>query len=141
MTFLIIEDSPSMAALHVRSMLQKEHRLIVVSTIRSAMESAAVLHPDVILMDLGLPDSMPEQTVEAVADLKKASPDSVIAVCTGFLTTSIEARARELGVVELAKKDETFTNGMDIVQRALQKKDCTMDDVLSAGEELLGEAI
>lgn len=140
MTFLIIEDSPSIASLLVRSMSTGGHRVVVTSMLSDAMETARALQPDVIMLDLGLPDSIhPDRTVEKIPEFKEASPKSAIVVFTGYLTEAIHNRAHELGAHVVQKKDETFTEGMDLVRRAIHKQNATMNDILAAGSMLVGE--
>lgn len=140
MTFLIIEDSPSIASLLVRSMSTGGHRVVVTSMLGDALETAKTLQPDVIMLDLGLPDSIhPEKTVEKIPEFREASPKSAIVVFTGYLTDAIHQRAHELGAHVIQKKDETFTEGMDLVKRAIHNKNTTMDDILACGSMLIGE--
>lgn len=142
MTFLIIEDSPSMAALLVRQMAKGGHRVIVTSTLGDAMDVAALMQPHAMIVDLGLPDSpSAENTVEAIPKLKEKSPESAIVVLTGYLTDAIKQRAYELGAHAVQKKDDSFKDGLELVKLAINKKNCTMSDILTCGSMLLGESI
>lgn len=139
MTFLIIEDSPSMAALLVRQMAKDGHCVTVVGTLADAMQFAASLKPNAILLDLGLPDSpSPEGTLDAIPDLQKAAPEAGIAVLTGYATEAIREKAAIVGAHLVQKKDDTFTDGLDLVKQAIHKKNCTMGDILACSSMLAG---
>lgn len=139
MTFLIIEDSPSMAALLVRQMAKDGHCVAVVSNLADSMHFAASLKPDAILLDLGLPDSpSPEGTLDRVPDLQKAAPGAAIGILTGYATEAIKEKAAAVGAHVVQRKDDTFTNGLDLVRQAISKKNATMSDILACSSMLAG---
>lgn len=138
MTFLIIEDSPSMAALLVRQMARDGHCVAVVSNLSDSMNIAASLNPDAILLDLGLPDSPnPENTLDSIPVLQKAAPNAAIGVLTGYATEAIREKASAMGAHVVQKKDDTFTDGLDLVKIAIHKKNCTMSDILATSSILV----
>lgn len=138
MTFLIIEDSHSMAALLFRQMAKDGHCLTFVGTLSDAMNIAASLNPDAILLDLGLPDSPnPESTLDSIPALQKAAPKAAIGVLTGYATDAIRDKAAAVGAHVVQKKDDTFTDGLDLAKAAIRKKNCTMSDILATSSMLV----
>ncbi|MFI5214167.1 MAG: response regulator [Gemmatimonadales bacterium] len=53
---LVVEDEPPMQRFLHNALSSHDYRLVEVGTMREALEQAAGRHPDVILLDLGLPD-------------------------------------------------------------------------------------
>jgi two-component system KDP operon response regulator KdpE len=53
---LVVEDEPPMQRFLHNALASHDYRLVEVGTMREALEQAAGRHPDVILLDLGLPD-------------------------------------------------------------------------------------
>jgi two-component system, OmpR family, KDP operon response regulator KdpE len=53
---LLVEDEPDQRAAITRALAALGHRVVEASTGAAALEMAAVLRPDVVLLDLGLPD-------------------------------------------------------------------------------------
>jgi two-component system KDP operon response regulator KdpE len=53
---LVVEDEPPMQRFLHNALASHDYRLVEVGTMREALAQAAGRHPDVILLDLGLPD-------------------------------------------------------------------------------------
>ena len=68
-TILIMEDDPYQSRLMQRLLERSDYRILIESNGESGLRAAMLSHPDLILLDMGLPD-LDGQTV---AGLLKAS--------------------------------------------------------------------
>lgn len=104
MNILLVEDDDGMCILITRLMKGFE------APVRRArdwteMERTLLEGPaDVILLDLGLPDSSTPTTLSRIRNLKMQHPDTAICVVTGS-THVTEQQAREAGADDYIHKD------------------------------------
>jgi len=78
---LIIEDDRDYCELVERALRLEGFDVRTAGTLREGMEAMAAKHPDVVVLDLGLPDSPIDETVEAVK--KKSGSSTAIVVLSG----------------------------------------------------------
>lgn len=113
---LIIEDQPEEAANMARLMgglLQVETQ-----TTPSLALSKAILRawkPDVVLLDLGLSDSGPAQTVEAITDMSKERPIVVVTSQRGIEADNIRKQAMRNGARNFVQKDHIGIGGWQML--------------------------
>jgi DNA-binding NarL/FixJ family response regulator len=114
---VLIVDDHSMVAESLRRVLEREDDLDVVGvapTARDAVEIASEQHPDVVLMDLGLPDA---DGVTAAARILDALPDTKILILTGRGSDAVVAEALQAGCVGYLEK----TSSVDRVASAIRQ--------------------
>lgn len=76
---LIVDDNASFRAV-ARALLEKEFRVVgEAGSVAEALERAAVARPDVVLLDIGLPDG---DGVSACADLQAVVSGAAIVFCS-----------------------------------------------------------
>jgi CheY-like chemotaxis protein len=100
MSVLIIDDDEPLIEV-LRAWLG-DRPIRVAHSLAAAREELAQHSPDHILLDLGLPDSTPAQTVERIKTLKLLSPRAVVIVVTGW--PGHEAAARAAGADGFVQK-------------------------------------
>lgn len=88
-TILIIEDNPHNARLMRRVLEAHQWRVLLAEDGETGLEMALSEHPDVILLDLGLPD-VDGQSVAGMLKQPDALPNTPIVVVTAW--PSEEAR-------------------------------------------------
>ena len=101
---LWVEDQLSWADPYARLMLKPEalkshydFDIKIVETLAAARRAVAVETFHVILLDLGLPDSTTESTVEALPELVKVWSPTPIVVITGSVTADLNQKCIALG--------------------------------------------
>jgi DNA-binding NarL/FixJ family response regulator len=95
-TVLIVDDHPLVRS-GARIMLKDPGIEIIgeAASGRESIQQAATLHPDVVLMDIGMPDM---NGLEATAAIKRDRPETAVVILTGvssrnFIRSAIEAGA------------------------------------------------
>lgn len=115
---IVIDDHPIVVQ-GVRTVLEREPSIQLSGDARSAgcgVELARRLQPDVVLLDLRLPDADFRETVNA---LRTAAPVSKILVFTAYTGPTSVAMAMEAGVDGYVLKDVSESDIRDLVRRAV----------------------
>jgi len=79
-TCLVVEDAPGQAANLVRTLQLEGHEVAQAGTLAQALASCRELQPDVVLLDLGLPDG---DGLDAIPELIRLHPLTRVVVLTG----------------------------------------------------------
>jgi CheY-like chemotaxis protein len=94
---LVVEDQPDIAQTWVWLLQGLGHEVETACDGPTALRAAEVRHPDVVLLDLGLP-GMSGYEVAAQLRQIKASPRPVLIAVTGFGEDAHRLRSYEVGV-------------------------------------------
>lgn len=98
----------------------KKHQLVHVETLAACQAQLGTGEPDIVLLDLNLPDSRGIETVETVLSETSGQP---VVVLTGLKDEQIGIRAIEAGAQDYLRKDElTATLLGRTVRYALERK-------------------
>lgn len=101
MTILVVEDDKLMGELLERMLEPLGVKVILVKELSLGfIEMTRVPPPDLIILDLGLPDSQSPDTVNRIPEIQKLNPNAPIIVLTGNTEEKIEQAARALKVDE-----------------------------------------
>jgi two-component system, HptB-dependent secretion and biofilm response regulator len=105
---LIVEDNDDCRQLQTIIIRRLGYEVIEADNGAAAIDEALAAHPDLILMDLGMPKMNGE---DAIVELKNNSStrDIPIIVCTAFVLGPRVARARDAGAVEILHKPYHFS--------------------------------
>lgn len=103
---LIVEDTPENMYLMTYLLQNAGHEIIQASTGEEGIEKAISEHPDIILMDIQLPDIDGYETTRRIRDLETGDPTPIIALtsyamvgdrqkalsggCTGYIEKPVE---------------------------------------------------
>lgn len=104
MKVLLVEDDNgyAMAMEHILRACNLEVERVVL--LKEALLQAETMQPDVILLDLALPDSLPGETIKAIPEFRRVAPETHVAVITGSLDTTYKHLAMEAGADTFAEK-------------------------------------
>ena len=100
-TVLVVEDKPSVRALLVRLLASVDCDVLTAASLTEAMAIMDDKPPDVIVLDLRLPDSTEEDTLDAVFASRIRTQ---VIVVSGFLTTNLTVKAMQLGALHVFEK-------------------------------------
>jgi CheY-like chemotaxis protein len=119
---LIVEDNSDCRELLALVLRRSGYEIAEAATGLAAIEQAAATHPDLILMDLGLPGITGD---EATARLKAdpATKDIPVIVNTAFHKGTLVDRAIAVGAAEILHKPISFEALREVVRRYLSSND------------------
>lgn len=111
MKVLIIEDDPSMVTVLKMFLEPLSSEVIHAPNMEQALaEIASAREIEIITLDLGLPDSGVNATIERIKEIRKSRPQSLLIVVTGQEVTDLEKIATSYGADGVIyKKNEQFT--------------------------------
>ena len=120
---LVVEDNADWRELLAMIIRRAGHEVVIAGTGKEGIRQASKTNPDLILMDLGLPEmSGDEATVQIKAD--PATSHIPVVVQTAFGSGPNAKRAMEAGAAEIMQKPISITD----IQKLLSK-------YLSGGDE------
>jgi CheY-like chemotaxis protein len=100
-TILVVDDEEQIRAIFLAVLERKGHRVWLARDGAEALRLVKRERPDVILLDLVLPDMKGLVVLEHIRQMKISIP---VIVVTGQGTGEIETQARALGVTDFLKK-------------------------------------
>lgn len=118
-TALIIDDSTELRSLLESILPYSGYRTISASTGEEGLELALKLNPDVILVDLELPDTTGLQVLTELNQHQLSIPTIMI---TGYGSEGVAARALQLGALGYLIKPFTTEEVLSSLERALTVK-------------------
>jgi CheY-like chemotaxis protein len=83
MRILVIEDDPVAAQVIERILRGVFTEIKIAATMHAAIQLLRDYRPDVAVVDLRLPDSRPEETLEQVVSMRDTHPEMQIHIVTG----------------------------------------------------------
>lgn len=98
---MMIEDSPSNAALYSTFLKNAGHETVVAETGKSAISQFGAVEPDLVLLDLQLPDMDGLDVIEEISKNHRLPP---IVVLTGNGSVRAAASAMRIGAVDFLMK-------------------------------------
>lgn len=117
MRILLVENDPRDAELEMQA-LDEEHgwQTVHVSTLAEARARLAKNHFNVVLLDLGLPDSTPEMTLSSIPEL---STSNALAVLTGYEDPFLRALTCGADAYILKDKVSNHPEFVSLIRQAL----------------------
>jgi len=141
MNILIVEDDPGVSASIIRLLKEVPATLVRAPMWRGMEEALKVSHFDLILLDLGLPDSSTDETLLKIKDLKMRYPATAVCVITGQPSQNAET-AQNAGADTFLHKTEVFQpHRLISVISALFSRTSKASNNLDAQTELLKQAV
>lgn len=141
MKILMVEDDPGVCSSIVKLMKGVPATISRVPTWNGMELALRGQFFDLILLDLGLPDSPTEETLSKIKDLKMRYPATSVCVITGQPSQSAET-AKEAGADTFIHKTEVFEpHRLISVISALFSRNSKASKNLDAQTELLRQAV
>ncbi len=103
---LIVDDNSEL--LEVLQQGLKQYDLILAENGKQAVEIAFTLHPDLILMDLMMPEMDGPQAIGLIRQNPKTHSIPILAISAGFIT-DIREECAQIGCDDFIAKPFTFT--------------------------------
>ncbi len=98
MRILIVEDSPELARIIARYCKNIAREVIIAEDMTHAWAEIRKAEPfDLITLDLNLPDSGIESTLQRIHEIKQEKPDALVVVVTGVVRPEEEAKIISAG--------------------------------------------
>lgn len=148
MTILIVEDKPEVSELWRRLLAPIDADIREATTLPAALEMMRVIpHPELVLLDLRLPGSTVQNTLDHIKSLKEINPKAVVVILTGasyLLQKPLAEIAREFGADGAAIKTEAHTQTalLSIIKHSLNRRRASgvpvFEESLSLLEKLSG---
>jgi two-component system nitrogen regulation response regulator GlnG len=116
-TLLLIDDEPAIQHAFSRAFRGSELLLKCASTAAQAVEVVAGDHPDVIVLDVRLPDATGLETYHRIRQIDARVP---VIIITGHGTTDLAIEAMKAGAYEYMLKPLELSELRAVVERAVQ---------------------
>jgi two-component system, OmpR family, KDP operon response regulator KdpE len=134
---LVVEDDPPIRKFIVAGLSSQQYRLIEVDRATSALSQAASHVPDVIILDLGLPD---RDGVEVIAELRNWSRIPIIVVSARG-QERIKVEALDAGADDYLTKPFGVAELLARVRVALRHTASRTADMPGTGEFRIGDLV
>ncbi len=108
-TVLLVDDDPVVIRMYDRSLRELHYRVVVASGGREALEKAFAEPPDIVLLDIMMPD-MDGYQVCARLRAAPATADVPIMILTALHGTAARRKAAEMGADDFVTKGEPLSN-------------------------------
>ncbi len=116
-TLLVIDDEPSILHFFRRAFPEPETTLLTAPSAAEGLEKVASSHPDVVILDINLPDASGLETFQHIHGLDPRIP---VIFITGHGTTATAIEAMRLGAYEYLLKPLELDQLSDLVERAFE---------------------
>lgn len=121
MKVLIVEDRPELARLLVRYLRAVACDIVVAINREQATEIIRSTNPlDLITIDLGLPDSTKEDSIEWLKELRELRPNSVVVVLSGVVSREEEGHVLDAGADGFLSKPDAAVDQLTFLERLAQ---------------------
>lgn len=104
MKVLLVEDDSNYAMAMEHLLRACKLDVERVSLLQDALVEAERMQPDVILLDLALPDSPIADTIKSIPELRRIAPDTHVAVITGSMNPTYKEMSMEAGASTFTEK-------------------------------------
>jgi two-component system nitrogen regulation response regulator GlnG len=116
-TLLVVDDEPSILYFFRQAFCDPEVRLLTASTASEGVELVKRDRPDVIILDIHLPDASGLDTFRRMHEIDAKIP---VIFITGHGTTATAIEAMQLGAYEYLLKPLELDQLLDLVERAFE---------------------
>ena len=116
-TLLVIDDEPNIVYSFKSTLASAELNVISASTARDGIELIKTRRPDVVMLDVRLPDLSGLQAYERIRVIDERMP---VIIMTAFAKTETAIEAMRLGAFEYLVKPVDLRRLKDVVSKALE---------------------
>jgi two-component system, OmpR family, KDP operon response regulator KdpE len=115
---LVVEDEPHLLRALMLTLRNREYEVTAAATAAAALRDVATAVPDLVILDLGLPD---RDGVDVVRDLQGSHPDLPIIVLSARSGSHDKVLALDLGAVDYVTKPFDMNELLARVRAALRR--------------------
>jgi len=126
---LIVDDNPQFVDLVRKILKQKEFIVSVAMDGKTAIEKALSEKPELVLLDLKLPDISGEEVLKR---LKEIDRDIAVVIVTGFGGEQVAVDLMRKGAIDFISKPIDHEAFLRSVENAIEIRDSQIEDRLSA---------
>ncbi|MBI4661394.1 MAG: sigma-54-dependent Fis family transcriptional regulator [Verrucomicrobia bacterium] len=119
---MVVDDEPSIRSLLTAFLTREKYEAIPVPDAAALRQSMERVQPDVILLDLRLPDA---DGLDLLPQIKRQWPQTEVIILTGHATLDAAVNATKLGAYDFQKKPFDHKSLLLSVERALEHKQLT----------------
>lgn len=130
MRVLVVEDDPALAVFLQKGLMLEGHHVDLVGDGRAALEAAAEQVPDLVVLDLSLPQC---DGTEVLDQLRRDLPGSLVLVLTGRSDVQERVRCLDLGADDFVLKPFSFHELMARCRALLRRRERFADPTLRFG--------
>ena len=116
-TLLVVDDEPSILHAFRRAFREPAVTLVTAATAAEGFDAVARCHPDVVVLDISLPD---QSGLEAFRHIHRLDARIPVIFITGHATTDLAIEAMKLGAFEFLLKPLELVALRDLIERAFQ---------------------
>lgn len=116
---MVVDDEPSIRSLLATFLKREKYEAFPMADAAALRQSFETVQPDVILLDLKLPDA---DGLELLPEIKRHWPQTEVIILTGHATLDAAVSATKLGAYDFQKKPFDHKSLLLSVERALEHK-------------------
>src|SRR5688572_969155 len=116
-TLLVVDDEPSILYFFREAFAGPEVTLLTAGTAAEGLETVARERPDVVILDINLPDATGLEAFQRIRDIDPRIP---VLFITGHGTAATAIEAMRLGAFEYLLKPLELDQLSDLVERAFE---------------------
>jgi len=113
-TILIIDDEPEIVSLLTRVLKKQGFVVHSAHTLDDGWKSLATVHPDIIFMDINLPDG---NGLNNLADIKKNFPSTKVVMISAFDMEEYRKKAADYGAFNFLSKPFNLNQVSELIQQ------------------------
>ncbi len=133
---LVIEDEPDIADFIKRGLLLKGFEVLVANTGRQGLELAQESNPDMVILDLMLPDS---DGIDICRELRK-SGDTGIIILTARSVVGERIRGLEAGADDYLPKPFAFEELLARIKAVMRRRSPEIEGIIRIGDLVIDTA-
>lgn len=115
-TVLVVDDEPSIQKALLSALQDEDYTVTLASSGKKAIEALKQSVPDVILLDIWMPDL---DGIETLKLIKKDYPDAVVIMMSGHGTIETAVKATKLGAFDFIEKPLSLERLLVLLQNAI----------------------
>jgi DNA-binding NtrC family response regulator len=113
-TILIIDDEPEIVSLLTRVLIKQGFEVHSAHTLSDGWKSLAVVRPDILFMDINLPDG---NGLNKLEDIKKHYPAVKVVMISAFDMEEYRKKATENGAFTFLSKPFNLNQVSELIQQ------------------------
>jgi DNA-binding NtrC family response regulator len=135
-TILVVDDEPKVLGLFERILSKERYTLLTVNNGKEALELVRRKRPDLIILDLKMPDM---NGIETLRRINRLSENTEVIIITGYGSMETVRAAMRLGVYDYITKPFDINYIKALVKDALSDASGSLVQKVRGDEEILKE--